>query len=85
MNSDEKLRLQQALGNNTFMLLRNHGALTLGKTIGDAFIHMYDLTRACWVQLQIMAISMKAIYAPQSIIDGIKTQATIVHSGEIGG
>ena len=35
------------------MLLRNHGALTMGKTIGDAFMHMYDLTRACEIQLQI--------------------------------
>jgi ribulose-5-phosphate 4-epimerase/fuculose-1-phosphate aldolase len=73
VNDDEKRRLQ------------HHGALTMGKTIGDAFMHMYDLTRACEIQLQVMATGMKPIYAPQSIIDGIKAQANIVHAGETGG
>jgi len=85
VNDDEKRRLQADLGDKNFMLLRNHGALTMGKTIGDAFMHMYDLTRACQIQLQIMATGMKPIYAPQSIIDGIKAQANIVHYGETGG
>ena len=85
VNAEEKLRLQHNLGKNNFMLLRNHGALTMGKTIGDAFMHMYDLTRACQIQLQVMATGMEPIYAPQSIIDGIKAQANIVHSGETGG
>jgi len=85
VNSEEKLRLQNDLGNSNFMLLRNHGALTMGKTIGDAFMHMYDLTRACQVQLQVMATGMKPIYAPQSIVDGIKAQANIVHTGKTGG
>ncbi len=85
VNADEKLRLQRDLGAANFMLLRNHGALTMGKTIGDAFMHMYDLTRACQVQLQVMATNMKPVYAPQSIIDNIKVQASIVHTGKTGG
>jgi hypothetical protein len=32
-----------------------------------------------------MATGMQPIYAPQSIIDGIKAQANIVHYGETGG
>jgi len=85
VNADEKLRLQSDLGAANFMLLRNHGALTMGKTIGDAFMHMYDLTRACQIQLQVMATNMKPIYAPQSIVDNIKAQASIVHTGKTGG
>ena len=85
VNNAEKKRLQADLGDNNFMLLRNHGAITLGKTIGDAFMHMYDLTRACEIQLQIKASGMPAIHTPQRIIDGIKAQANIVHSGETGG
>ena len=54
VNHEEKLRLQDDLGDANFMLLRNHGALTM-QTIGDAFMHMYDLTRACQIQLQIQA------------------------------
>jgi ribulose-5-phosphate 4-epimerase/fuculose-1-phosphate aldolase len=85
VNADEKQRLQQNLGKANFMLLRNHGALTLGDTIGDAFMHMYDLTRACQIQLQIMATGMQPVIIEQAIIDGIKAQADIVHTGLTGG
>lgn len=85
VNEDEKLRLQQDLGNSNFMLLRNHGALTMGKTIGDAFMHMYDLIRACQIQIQIMSTGMQPILLEQSLIDGIKAQADIVHTGLTGG
>ena len=85
VNSDEKLRLQADLGDKNFMLLRNHGGMTLGQTIGDAFMHMYDLTRACQVQLQIMSTGMKPIMVEQSIVDNIKAQANVVHSGATGG
>jgi len=77
--------LQQDLGNSNFFLLRNHGALTLGKTIGDAFMHMYDLVRACQIQLQIQATGQDTILVDQRIVDGIKAQANIVHSGLTGG
>tara|TARA_R110002094_G_scaffold69371_2_gene78412 strand:- start:3517 stop:4287 length:771 start_codon:yes stop_codon:yes gene_type:complete len=85
VNEDEKLRLQQGLGNSNFMLLRNHGALTMGKTIGDAFMHMYDLIRACQIQIQVMSTGMEPIMLEQSLIDGIKAQADIVHTGLTGG
>jgi ribulose-5-phosphate 4-epimerase/fuculose-1-phosphate aldolase len=85
VNHEEKLRLQQDLGDTNFMLLRNHGALTMGKTIGDAFMHMYDLIRACQVQIQVMSTQMKPIYVDHKIVDGIKAQAKVVHSGITGG
>ncbi len=85
VDHDEKQRLKDDLGDANFMLLRNHGAITLGKTIGDAFMHMYDLTRACQIQLQVMSTGMTPIFVDQSIVDGIKAQANIVHSGQTGG
>ncbi|MBU2880861.1 class II aldolase/adducin family protein [Psychrosphaera sp. B3R10] len=85
VNQDEKKRLQDDLGAANFMLLRNHGALTLGKTIGDAFMHMYDLVRACHIQVQALSMQQPINYVEQSIIDGIKAQANIVHSGQTGG
>jgi len=85
VNPAEKIKLQQNLGNNNFMLLKNHGALTVGETIGDAFMHMYDLTRACEIQIQVMSTGMKPIIVDQSIVDGIKAQANIVHTGITGG
>ncbi len=85
VNPDEIKRLQDNLGNANFMLLRNHGALTMGVTIGDAFMHMYDLLRACEIQVKMQNSGDDLIRVDQSIIDGIKAQASIVHTGQTGG
>ncbi|XQW85987.1 class II aldolase/adducin family protein [Thalassotalea piscium] len=85
VNAEEKKRLQEDLGDANFMLLRNHGGLTLGQTIGDAFMHMYDLTRACQIQIQTLSMGKPAIMVDQKIVDGIKAQANIVHTGTTGG
>ncbi|MBF7073444.1 class II aldolase/adducin family protein [Glaciecola sp. MH2013] len=85
VNPDEIKRLQNNLGSANFMLLRNHGALTMGNTIGDAFMHMYDLLRACEIQVKMQNSGDELIHVNQSVIDGIKAQAAIVHTGQTGG
>lgn len=85
VDHDERERLQNDLGDSNFMLLKNHGALTTGKTIGDAFMHMYDLTRACQIQLHVLASGQPLIPIEQSIVDNIKQQASVVHTGLTGG
>jgi len=52
---DERERIVADLGDKGAMLLRNHGTLTVGETIGEAFLRMYFLERAC--EAQIMALS----------------------------
>ncbi|QDP02368.1 class II aldolase/adducin family protein [Thalassotalea sp. PS06] len=85
VNPAEKKRLQENLGENNHLLLRNHGALTLGPTIGDAFMRMYDLNRACEIQLQMQACGIDSIKVGQDIIDNIYAQAKVVHTGTTGG
>jgi ribulose-5-phosphate 4-epimerase/fuculose-1-phosphate aldolase len=85
VNPEEKQRLQQDLGNNNFMLLRNHGGLTLGATVGDAFMRMYDLNRACEVQLMIQSTGQQPVSVPQPVVDKIVSHAKVVHSGSTGG
>jgi ribulose-5-phosphate 4-epimerase/fuculose-1-phosphate aldolase len=52
---DERGRIVADLGDKGAMLLRNHGTLTVGETVGEAFVRMYFLERAC--QAQILALS----------------------------
>ncbi len=52
---DERQRLVQDLGDKNAMILRNHGTLAVGKNVGECFIRLYYLERAC--QAQIMALS----------------------------
>ena len=52
---DERERLIANIGNKGAMLLRNHGTLAVGETVGEAFLRIYFLERAC--QAQILALS----------------------------
>lgn len=52
---EEKPRLQADLGSRTFLMLRNHGLLTLGRTIADAFLSMYMFESACQIQVSAQA------------------------------
>src|SRR5439155_810784 len=47
---DEKPRLVADLGDNTHLILRNHGLLTVGETVADAFMAMYFLEASCAIQ-----------------------------------
>ncbi len=85
VDEGEKHRLQKDLGTTNHMLLPNHGGLTIGETVGDAFMRFYDLQRACEIQMALMRTNENVIEIPQPIIDGIYQQANIVHSGETGG
>lgn len=85
VNDDERARLQSDLGTTNHMLLVNHGGLTLGPTIGDAFMRFYDLQRACEIQVAILSTGLPATPVPQPIIDNIINQAKVVHSGSTGG
>ena len=52
---DEQARLVSDLGANAALILRNHGLLTAGATVCEAFVTMHWLERACQAQLQAMA------------------------------
>ena len=51
LNEAEKPRLVSDLGDKKNMILRNHGLLTIGSTVTEAFLSMYLLERACRIQI----------------------------------
>ena len=55
LNLDERERLVRDLGDKPAMILRNHGTLAVGKSVGDAFQTMYFLERACAIQIAAQA------------------------------
>ena len=55
----ERERLVADLGAKKVMILRNHGILTAGRTVGEAFALMFNLERACRAQLAILATGQK--------------------------
>ena len=55
LRDEEKPRLVADLGDKTFLMLRNHGLLTVGRTVADAFAAMYFFEAACATQLRAQA------------------------------
>lgn len=59
LDKDERPRLQRDLGEKNFMLLRNHGTLTVGRGCPDAFFRMYSLERSCMIQSAILQTTLE--------------------------
>ena len=55
LKDDEKASLVKDLGTGEALILRNHGALTVGRSVGEAFNWMHRLELACKSQLAAMA------------------------------
>ena len=84
---DEGPRLQKDLGTANFLVLRNHGLLTCGPSVADAFLAMYTFENACRIQIDALAgqRGMDGLTpVPQAIVDGT-AQAMRVQTGGLGG
>lgn len=81
LNAEEKPRLVADLGDKTNMILRNHGLLTTGATIADAFQAMYFLEVSCQIQLAAQATGEKITMIAPEILAGIRQQARDVQRG----
>jgi len=80
---EEKPRLQADLGEANFLMLRNHGLLTVGKSIADAFLSMYTFENTCRIQIDAQAGGELNPVDPQ-IVNGV-AQAMRVQTGGLGG
>jgi ribulose-5-phosphate 4-epimerase/fuculose-1-phosphate aldolase len=69
VHPDEKAVLVGELGDNDVMVLRNHGLLTCGKTIPEAFHNMFWLKRACDLQVMALSCNTKLIRPSDAVIE----------------
>ena len=83
LRDDEKPRLQADLGNATFLMLRNHGLLTVGRTIADAFLSMYIFETTCQIQIAAQG-GGELIVVQRQILDGVAEAARTQTDG-LGG
>jgi ribulose-5-phosphate 4-epimerase/fuculose-1-phosphate aldolase len=69
LEMEERERLLASLGDCEVMILRNHGILALGATVGQAFNNTYRLERACRSQLMAMACNDQIVLPPRDVIE----------------
>ncbi len=85
LSEDEKPRLVKDLGDRNFLMLRNHGLLTVADNIPDAFVFMYVFEAACAIQVRAQAGGGELIPIDPRIIAGAQAQAKQVTRGAGGG
>ena len=81
---EEKPRLQTDLGNKNFLMLRNHGLLTVGRTIADAFLSMYIFESTCQIQLAAQSGGAELTEVNPLILQGV-AHAMKVQTDGMGG
>ncbi len=69
LDLSERERLQQDLGDKPAMILKNHGLLTVGRTVAEAFYYMYYLEMACRIQLAVQSTGAPASIPPDDVVE----------------
>jgi ribulose-5-phosphate 4-epimerase/fuculose-1-phosphate aldolase len=82
VRDDEKPRLVADLGRKKALILRNHGLLTVGPTIADAFLSMYVLETACQVQVLAQSGGGELVRVPAAVLDGVRASVDKVTRGQ---
>lgn len=81
---DEKPRLVRDLGDKAFLMLRNHGLLTVARNPAEAFLSMYIFEATCMVQVRAQG-GGELLMIPKPILAGIEQQKKQVLLGMGGG
>lgn len=68
LEAGEQPRLLADLGDKRMMILRNHGTLTAGRTVGEAFALMYRLERACRMQVAAQCTGQRLRELPAAVV-----------------
>jgi ribulose-5-phosphate 4-epimerase/fuculose-1-phosphate aldolase len=82
---DEQKRLAANLGDSEVMILRNHGLLAVGQSIGQAFNNIYRLERACQTQLLAMACNAEISAPSPEVIARSNAQLMVAPSPDAKG
>ena len=83
-NREECQRIAGDLGDKYIMILRNHGLLTCGSTIANAFQEMYQLEQACKVQLRAQSSGAELNLPPAAIAEHVRNQGDPGKSNSMG-
>ena len=82
LRDDEKPRLVRDLGDNNFLMLRNHGLLTVGKSIPEAFLSMYTFENTCRIQVDALAGGHELTQVDPAIIANMGEVMRVVTVGQ---
>lgn len=82
---DERGRLSNDIGDHWAMILRQHGLLTCGKNVGDAFLRMRDLERSCQAQLAAQSTGQPLRLVSPTMAEHVAQQYESWETSKMGG
>lgn len=82
VRDDEKARLARDIGTSNFLILRNHGLLTCGRSVGEAFQNMYFLEKACRAQLLAQSGGVPLVEIGADVLSEMQAQARVATRGQ---
>jgi len=82
LREDEKPRLVASLGNHDFLMLRNHGLLTVGRSVAEAFLFMYVFETVCSIQVRALAGAKPLNHIPAALITNAREQVQAATQGQ---
>ena len=68
---DECDYLARDLGDNFLLILRNHGLLSVGRTVAECFYYLYYLEMACKIQVDVLSSGEEPLLASDEVVDGL--------------
>ncbi|MBT4739988.1 MAG: class II aldolase/adducin family protein [Rhodospirillaceae bacterium] len=74
LDTDERDRLVDHIGDKNAVILRNHGLLTMGPDVASAFSKMYSLQKSCTMQVMTLAGGVEIGYPSQDAQDKVREQ-----------
>lgn len=87
LDLDERTRLARDLGKQQSMILKNHGLLTTGRSIAEAFVLMHRLEKACKAQIEALSTGQKPIQLSEAVKEHTAKQfnGTALSNGPVYG
>ena len=80
-NEDECVRLGEDLADKWAMIMNNHGLLSVGRDLAEAFYLLYTLESACKIQVDVMASGAEQIVPNQNAIASIQKFSLVGKAG----
>ncbi|GKW48730.1 class II aldolase/adducin family protein [Halomonas sp. NCCP-2165] len=69
LDLDERERIVSSIGDSNFLILRNHGLLTTGRSVAEAFTRMFYLDKACDIQVKTLSMGKQVTIPSQEVCE----------------
>jgi ribulose-5-phosphate 4-epimerase/fuculose-1-phosphate aldolase len=80
LDLDERERLVRDLDDKFVLILRNHGLLTCGRSVAEAFKLMHNMERSCRAQLALQAAGAEIVRPSEAV--ALKTAGQYARGGD---